>query len=616
VSTLTPSRRRTGPFAPLRRRSFSRLFAGQLTSALGDQVFAVALPWTVLAATGDPIRVGLVLAAEAIPRVALLPLGGALADRVNPRIVMLVADIGRAAVVGAIGATLLYGLPPLWVIALLAGLQGAGSGLFLPGSQAIVPRTVEHEEISAANGLMQIILWLTMIIGPVIGGAAVAAQAAGAFFLDAITFVISSITLLGVRLRQTVSDPSSGVARGEGTFASSDLAVAGETRQDDLPAPEQMVTTLMTAAGPVVVQTPRTYRLVEVIEIVEIVEGSEVVEDVEDVKSISPAQTLPSPQEDQTNEDGADGVNGNRPVMPTIDETSSIAASASVGGISGIQVADSPSSPGVESEAVGAIASVSDTASRGLATEESERGEGLWSDIRAGLRYALGQPLTRATIIISILGNLAYTGTFGVTLVLLSRALNPSPITLGLLLGACGVGGILGGLAAGPIGRLRRRSLLILFLWLTMATAFLLIPIVAGAAASLPFPVDLQVVNFGEVTIGDVHLGVLNLGDLLATLSPAQRLEAIAALVGGISGVVAAGETVLITILQQRAPAELLARVFSVQFMAAGLTQPLSLVGAGLLAAVYGPGVAFIGAAALFFIAAVIGLATPAVRRA
>jgi hypothetical protein len=126
----------------------------------------------------------------------------------------------------------------------------------------------------------------------------------------------------------------------------------------------------------------------------------------------------------------------------------------------------------------------------------------------------------------------------------------------------------------------------------------------------------LQLVNFGDVTIGGVHLGVLNLGDLLATLSPTERLESIAALIAAISAVIAVGETVLITILQQRAPAELLARVFSVQFMAAGLTQPLSLIGAGLLAATFGPGVAFIGAAALFFIAAVIGLATPAVRRA
>ena len=199
MTSDTPSKR-IGPFTPLRHRSFSLLFSGQLTSALGDQVFALALPWTVIAVTGDPIQVAVVLAAEAIPRVLLLPVGGVLSDRINPRIVMLLSDIGRAGVVGALGVTLLSGLPPLWVVALLAALQGVGSGLFLPGSQAILPWTVKNADIPAANGLMQIILWLTMVVGPVLGGVAVAVQAAIAFLVDAASFVVSAITLASIRL--------------------------------------------------------------------------------------------------------------------------------------------------------------------------------------------------------------------------------------------------------------------------------------------------------------------------------------------------------------------------------------------------------------------------------
>src|SRR5438552_911668 len=107
------SPKRVGPLAPLRHRSFSFLFSGQLTSALGDQVFALALPWTVLVVTGEVGQVALVLAAEAIPRVLLLPVGGALADRINPRLVMLLSNVSRAIVVGALGVTLLSGLPPL-----------------------------------------------------------------------------------------------------------------------------------------------------------------------------------------------------------------------------------------------------------------------------------------------------------------------------------------------------------------------------------------------------------------------------------------------------------------------------------------------------------------------
>jgi MFS family permease len=75
-----------------------------------------------------------------------------------------------------------------------------GSGLFLPGSQAILPWTVKNADTPAANGLMQIILWLTMVVGPVLGGVAVAVQAAIAFLVDAASFVVSAITLASIRL--------------------------------------------------------------------------------------------------------------------------------------------------------------------------------------------------------------------------------------------------------------------------------------------------------------------------------------------------------------------------------------------------------------------------------
>jgi MFS family permease len=195
----------TGPFAPLRQRNFSLLFSGHLLSALGDQVFALALPWTVLVVTGDVGQVALVLAAEAVPRVLLLPVGGALADRINPRLVMLLSNICRAAVVATLGVTLLSGLPSFWLVVLFAALQGASSGLYLPGSQAILPWTVRNAEIPAANGLMQIILWLTMVVGPVLGGIAVATQVAAAFLADAASLsqrlrLVAFVSLPQIRL--------------------------------------------------------------------------------------------------------------------------------------------------------------------------------------------------------------------------------------------------------------------------------------------------------------------------------------------------------------------------------------------------------------------------------
>src|SRR5579885_2206838 len=66
---------------PLRYRDFRLLFSGQLISVLGDQFFAVALPWFVLTAGGTPQDLGLILSACGIPRVGTVLLGGVLADR-------------------------------------------------------------------------------------------------------------------------------------------------------------------------------------------------------------------------------------------------------------------------------------------------------------------------------------------------------------------------------------------------------------------------------------------------------------------------------------------------------------------------------------------------------
>ena len=207
----TSGRRKPGMFAPLRRRNFALLFGGQTISALGDQAYGLALPWTVLAVTNDPRQVGIVLAAGAVPRVLLLLFGGALADRLSPRLVMIVADLVRVLVVGVLGVTLLHGLPPLWIVASLAGLEGAGSGLFQPGVMSLLPSTVSDDELPAGNGLFQVVQFLSLVLGPLLGGVATAAQASVAFLADAASFGVSALSLFGIRI-PTSKHPTAAIA--------------------------------------------------------------------------------------------------------------------------------------------------------------------------------------------------------------------------------------------------------------------------------------------------------------------------------------------------------------------------------------------------------------------
>jgi MFS family permease len=88
----------------LRLRNFRLLIAGQMVSTIGDMFYAVALPWFVLSSGGTPSDLGIVLAAYGIPRAGFVLLGGALSDRLQPRRLMLLADIARALLVGGLAA--------------------------------------------------------------------------------------------------------------------------------------------------------------------------------------------------------------------------------------------------------------------------------------------------------------------------------------------------------------------------------------------------------------------------------------------------------------------------------------------------------------------------------
>jgi MFS family permease len=129
--------------APLRERRFAFLFGGQLTSNLGDACYAVALPWYVLAGRGGPLLLGTVLAAYGIPRIALLAVGGRASDRFRPWTVMMVADVARAAATLALAIVAGLRPPSAWTLVPIAIVLGAGEGLFLPGSYAIVPSFLE-----------------------------------------------------------------------------------------------------------------------------------------------------------------------------------------------------------------------------------------------------------------------------------------------------------------------------------------------------------------------------------------------------------------------------------------------------------------------------------------
>ncbi len=191
---------------PLRNRSFRIVWLGETVSMLGDQFYLVALPWLALALTGSSLALGLVLMAAAIPRAALMLVGGALTDRYDPRKIMIASSVARAALVATLATLVWTDAVQLWHLYLLGAGFGAADAFYQPAALALVPRLVPEDRLEASNALVMGSMAVTGMIGPAIAGVAIAATGTAlGFGIDAMTFVFAAVTLLLIRRPQAAA---------------------------------------------------------------------------------------------------------------------------------------------------------------------------------------------------------------------------------------------------------------------------------------------------------------------------------------------------------------------------------------------------------------------------
>jgi MFS family permease len=182
---------------PLAYRSFRLLFSAQSISSLGDRLVPVALAFAVLDLTGSVTDLGIVLAAQTVPVLVFVLLGGVWADRLPRHRVMLASDLVRTVSQAATAALLLSGRAQIWELAALQAVYGAGAAFFVPAATALIPQTVAPESLQAANALIGLSGNFTSVLGPALAGVIVATIGAGwGLAIDAATFVGSAACLL------------------------------------------------------------------------------------------------------------------------------------------------------------------------------------------------------------------------------------------------------------------------------------------------------------------------------------------------------------------------------------------------------------------------------------
>ena len=197
VSAPVVATPRPRPWTVFSSATFRKLWAATTLSLFGDFFSYIALAWLVLQLTGSSLALGSVLVAQALPRAALMAVGGALADRLSPRLTMLGSMGLRAVFVAPLALLVLAGRVQMWEVYVIAVVFGIVDAFFLPARTSILPRIVSDHELEPANALMNVTMQASVVLGPVLGGLIVAAFGIGwAFAGDAACFGLGFLFVL------------------------------------------------------------------------------------------------------------------------------------------------------------------------------------------------------------------------------------------------------------------------------------------------------------------------------------------------------------------------------------------------------------------------------------
>ncbi|MTH52279.1 MFS transporter [Bacillus mangrovi] len=178
-----------------------KILAGNSISFIGDQIYVIAIPLLVLSLTGSPLYMGAAAAAERLP-VLLQPAAGVLADRIERRRILLLCDLGRAAVTGLLGVLSVFGLLELWMLFLGAFLTGCMSQLYQTAQFAYIPGLVRKEDLPAVNSVNSAIMNSASLMAPATGGLIISLYSpAAGLLINSASFFLAFLAVWSISVR-------------------------------------------------------------------------------------------------------------------------------------------------------------------------------------------------------------------------------------------------------------------------------------------------------------------------------------------------------------------------------------------------------------------------------
>ncbi|MGH2468813.1 MAG: MFS transporter [Chloroflexota bacterium] len=181
----------------MRHRDFRLLWIGQLISGVGDQMQLVGISWHLYLLTNSALELGLLGLTRAVPFMTLSLFGGALADTMDRKRLLIITQSSQMVVTsGLVTAAALGKATPL-VLYAVTFLSGALQAFDGPARQAMIPNLVPRRELAGALTVLTVLRQASAIIGPGIGGLVIArAGLAANYFGNALSFLAVVIALL------------------------------------------------------------------------------------------------------------------------------------------------------------------------------------------------------------------------------------------------------------------------------------------------------------------------------------------------------------------------------------------------------------------------------------
>jgi len=181
--------------------SFYLLWQGQLISALGDAVYAIALGFWVLQKTGSTAIMGTLMAAASLPRVAVAPFAGVLVDRADRKWMLVAMDALRGLAVVLVGVAAFSGAVQVWMVLVAGIIIGIASAFFNPAVSSTIPDIVPKGSIVQANSAFALLQTGSGVLGNAAGGFLFQLLGAPLMFLaNGISYLVAAVASLPIRV--------------------------------------------------------------------------------------------------------------------------------------------------------------------------------------------------------------------------------------------------------------------------------------------------------------------------------------------------------------------------------------------------------------------------------